>query len=151
MHVAPDAQRARPLERFDAAIDDETPIVSVPHVSYSHGHPIDVEAVAELAHERGALCCSTLSDGRLLPLDVRALGVDLLTSGALKYLLGSAGLAFMWCRADSWTRHADRTGWFADEDVAAMDAWDYSPARVATRFESGTPRCRRCMRAWRAG
>ena len=32
------------------------------------------------------------------PLDVRALGVDVLAAGVLKYLLGSAGLGFMWTR-----------------------------------------------------
>lgn len=141
VHVAPDGAGRIPLERFDAVIDEQTLIVSVPHVSYSTGARIDVEAVAELAHERGALllldCYQTAGS---LPLDVRALGADLLTSGALKYLLGSAGLAFMWCRADLVERVTPTvTGWFADEDVAAMDAWDYSPARVATRFESGTP------------
>ena len=32
-----------------------------------------------------------------------------------------------------------QTGWFADEDVFEMDIHDYSPARTARRFESGTP------------
>jgi selenocysteine lyase/cysteine desulfurase len=141
VHVAPDATGLVPLEHFDAAIDDDTMIVSVPHVSYRTGARIDVEAVAALAHERGALMLlDAYQTAGSLPLDVRALGVDLLTTGALKYLLGSAGLAYMWCRADLVERVTPTvTGWFADEDVAAMDAWDYSPARVASRFESGTP------------
>jgi selenocysteine lyase/cysteine desulfurase len=58
----------------------------------------------------------------------------------MKYLLGSPGLAFMWCRDDLVRRVVPTvTGWFADADIAAMDAWDYSPAPVARRFESGTP------------
>ena len=31
------------------------------------------------------------------------------------------------------------TGWFADEDVFAMDIQDYSPAPDARRFQAGTP------------
>ena len=34
------------------------------------------------------------------PLDVHALGVDVLAAGVLKYLLASAGLAFLWVRPD---------------------------------------------------
>jgi selenocysteine lyase/cysteine desulfurase len=32
-----------------------------------------------------------------------------------------------------------QTGWFADENIFAMDHTDYSPARTAARFQSGTP------------
>jgi kynureninase len=31
------------------------------------------------------------------------------------------------------------TGWFADQDIFAMDIHDYSPAGTARRFQSGTP------------
>jgi selenocysteine lyase/cysteine desulfurase len=141
VHVAPDADGLVTLERFDAAIDEQTSIVSVPHVSYRTGARIDVEGVARIAHDRGALLAlDAYQTSGSLPLDVGALGVDLLTTGAMKYLLGSPGLAFMWCRDDLVRRVVPTvTGWFADADIAAMDAWDYSPAPVARRFESGTP------------
>ena len=32
-----------------------------------------------------------------------------------------------------------QTGWFADENIFAMDHTDYSPARSAARFQAGTP------------
>jgi selenocysteine lyase/cysteine desulfurase len=32
-----------------------------------------------------------------------------------------------------------QTGWFADENIFAMDHTDYSPAHTAARFQSGTP------------
>jgi selenocysteine lyase/cysteine desulfurase len=58
----------------------------------------------------------------------------------VKYLLASAGLAFMYVRSglnDSLL--PTQTGWFADEDVFQMDISDYSPAGDARRFDSGTP------------
>jgi len=75
-----------------------------------------------------------------LPLDVRTLDVDFLAAGTTKYLLGSPGLAFVWCRPGLAARITPAaTGWFADEDAFAMDVHDYSPAPDARRFQSGTP------------
>jgi selenocysteine lyase/cysteine desulfurase len=75
-----------------------------------------------------------------LPVGVEALGVDFLAAGVLKYLLGSAGLAFFYCRRElveqAWPT---ATGWFADREIFAMDHTDYSPSPTARRFESGTP------------
>ena len=75
-----------------------------------------------------------------MPIDVKALGVDLLVAGALKYLLASAGLGFLYCRRELVERlRPTATGWFADADVFAMDIQDYSPAHDARRFQAGTP------------
>jgi selenocysteine lyase/cysteine desulfurase len=75
-----------------------------------------------------------------LPIDVKALGVDFLAAGVLKYLLGSAGLAFLYCRRELWeSAWPTATGWFADRNVFEMDIHDYSPAPDARRFQSGTP------------
>jgi selenocysteine lyase/cysteine desulfurase len=130
-----------PLEAFDAAIDERTALVAVTHVSYRTGSRLDVAGVARLAHERGALVLLDAYQAiGALPIDVRALGVDLLCGGALKYLLGSAGIAFLWCRRElSQQIVPGATGWFADRDIFAMDVHDYSPAPDARRFESGTP------------
>jgi selenocysteine lyase/cysteine desulfurase len=102
---------------------------------------LDVPAVVELAHERGALVLlDSFQAVGSLPVDVAALGVDFLGAGVLKYLLGSAGLGFFYCRRDLVERvWPTQTGWFADENIFAMDHTDYSPARTAARFQSGTP------------
>ncbi|MEP6979080.1 MAG: aminotransferase class V-fold PLP-dependent enzyme, partial [Thermoleophilia bacterium] len=72
--------------------------------------------------------------------DVKALDVDFLGAGVLKYLLGSAGLAFLYAKRELVERvWPTATGWFADENIFAMDHTDYSPAPTASRFQSGTP------------
>lgn len=130
-----------PLEGFAEAIDDRTALVSITHVCYRNGARVDVPGVVALARQHGALVLlDAYQSAGSLPLDVAALGVDLLAAGTTKYLLGSPGLAFVWCRpglAERITPAA--TGWFADEDVFAMDVQDYSPAADARRFQSGTP------------
>ncbi len=140
-HVAPAEDGTVPLERFDKAIDEDTAIVSITHVSYRTGAMIDVEGVIELARERGALVLlDAYQSAGSLPVDAKALDVDFMAAGVLKYLLGSAGLAFFYCRRELFERvWPTATGWFADRDIFEMDVHDYSPSPTARRFQSGTP------------
>jgi selenocysteine lyase/cysteine desulfurase len=130
-----------PIEHFERAIDEDTLIVSLTQVCYRNGAMLDVPAVVELAHARGALVLlDSFQAIGSLPVDVAALGVDFLGAGVLKYLLGSAGLGFFYCRRELVERvWPTQTGWFADENIFAMDHTDYSPAHTAARFQSGTP------------
>jgi selenocysteine lyase/cysteine desulfurase len=141
VHVRPEPDGRIPLERFAEAIDERTALVCCTAISYRSGYRLDVAEVARLARERGALCLAdSYQAAGAIPLDVRALGVDLLTAGTVKYLLASAGLAFMYVRSDLHERLLPtQTGWFADEDIFRMDISDYSPAADARRFDSGTP------------
>jgi selenocysteine lyase/cysteine desulfurase len=140
VHVPADGAEI-PVERFEQAIDERTALVSITAVCYRNGSRLDVEEIARIAHERGALVVLDAYQAvGTYPLDVRGLGVDVLAAGVLKYLLGSAGLAFLWCRAGlAETLVPTQTGWFADEDIFRMDLSDYSPSSTARRFESGTP------------
>jgi selenocysteine lyase/cysteine desulfurase len=141
VHVAPDADGRIPLERFAEAIDERTALVCSTFVSFRSGHRHDVSAIAEIAHAHGALhLADSYQALGAIDVDVRTLGADVVTGGTVKYLLGSAGLAFMWLR-DSLRAELlpTQTGWFADEDIFAMSIADYSPHASARRFDSGTP------------
>ena len=141
VHVPEAGDTTIPLEHFDAAIDERTALVAVTHVCYRNGSRVDIEGVIRLAHERGALVLvDAYQAAGAIPLDVRALDADFLAAGTVKYLLGSAGLAFLYCRNDLIERiRPTSTGWFADEDIFRMDIHDYSPSPTARRFEFGTP------------
>ena len=130
-----------PPGRLVDAIDDDTLLVSVTHVSYRTGELVRLEPVVRAAHERGALVfVDAYQSAGSVPIDVRELGVDFLAAGTVKYLLGSAGLAFLFARREVVERvWPTATGWFADESVFSMDIHDYSPSRNARRFEAGTP------------
>jgi selenocysteine lyase/cysteine desulfurase len=141
VHVPADGDGTIPFEHFERAIDDDTLLVSITHVCYRNGAMVDVEKVVRLAHERGALVLlDAYQSAGSMPLDVKALDVDFLGAGVLKYLLGSAGLAFLYAKRELVERvWPTATGWFADENIFAMDHTDYSPAPTASRFQSGTP------------
>jgi len=141
VHVRPDVDGRIPLERWAEAVDDRTALVCCTAVSFRSGHRHDVTAIAGIAHAKGAL---VLADSYQaigsVELDVRTLGADFVTGGTVKYLLGTAGLGFMWIRGSLLpTLLPTQTGWFADEDIFAMSIADYSPHATARRFDGGTP------------
>ncbi len=141
VHVPPEPDATIPLERFEEAIDEQTALVSITHVCFRNGSRLDLGEVIELAHERGALVLlDAYQSVGSIPVDIRALDCDFLAAGVLKYLLGSAGLAFFYCRRDLVEQiDPTATGWFADRNIFEMDIHDYSPAPTARRFEAGTP------------
>ena len=129
------------LERLAEAIDEETALVAITHVCFRNGSKTDVREVIRLAHAAGALVLlDSFQAVGAVPIDVKELDVDFVTGGTLKYLLGSSGLAFLYCREDRLPQIVPtQTGWFADEDIFEMDISDYSPSSTARKFESGTP------------
>jgi len=138
---ADEAGTELPLAQFDKLIDERTLLVSVPYVCYRNGVRTALQPIIQLAHERGA---KVLVDGYQaigsIPLSAIELGADFIAGGCLKYLLGTAGLAFMYVRdSENEAQVPTTSGWFAQEHIHAMDIYHNDPARSARRFESGTP------------
>jgi selenocysteine lyase/cysteine desulfurase len=130
-----------PVEAFAEAVDERTALVATSHVYYTTGAIQDVGALARLAHERGALCLidAYQSTGQL-PVDARELQVDILLTGALKWLLGGQGLAFTYVRRGLVEALVPTAvGWFGVEDQFSFDPRDLRLRGDARRFEQGTP------------
>jgi len=130
-----------PLSSFEEAVGERTALVSTTHVCYKNGFKNNVSALAELAHERGAyLLIDAYQSMGTQPMDVKALDLDFLVTGALKYLLGTPGVAFMYVRRELIERFepAD-SGWFGQENVFAYDVHHLRYAGEARRFETGSP------------
>jgi selenocysteine lyase/cysteine desulfurase len=141
VHVQPEADGTIPVEGFAEAIDERTALVCCTAVSYRTGYRPDVAEVARLAREAGALSLADSYQGAgSIPLDVHELGVDFLAAGTVKYLLASAGLAFLYVREGLVGELLPtQTGWFADEDIFEMQIQRYRPHATARRFDAGTP------------
>ena len=127
-------------EAYATAVDERTALVCATFVSYRTGAVHDVESIHRIARAHGAL---TLVDGYqglgALPLDATRAG-DVVVGGTVKYLLASAGLAFMALRSGLVEELLPtQTGWFADENVFDMQIERYRPHRSARRFDAGTP------------
>ena len=78
--VAVDSEGLLPLDAVAAAFRDETVLVSVMHSNNEIGALQPIAAIAELAHERGAVLHTDAAQSLgKVDVDVKALGVDLLT------------------------------------------------------------------------
>jgi selenocysteine lyase/cysteine desulfurase len=127
-----------PLDRIEAAVDDRTAILATSHVFFSSGAIQEVEELSRIAHRHGALLLldAYQSTGQI-PVEVGA-SVDLLLSGALKWLCGGPGLAFLYVRPDL-DLQPTTLSWFGVEDQFSFDPRANRPHADARRFELGTP------------
>src|SRR5690348_4252880 len=130
-----------PLEAIAAAVDDRTALVATSHVYFTSGAIQDIKSVAEVARRRGAL---TLVDAYQsvgqVPVDAKAAGVDFLTAGGLKWLLGGPGIVLLYVRAELAPQLAPAiVGWFGHRNQFAFDPRVLELHDDARRFELGTP------------
>jgi selenocysteine lyase/cysteine desulfurase len=138
-----------PAEMFEKAIDERTQLVAITHVCFRNGAKLDIPGIVRLAHAKGAKvlldCYQSVGS---IDVDVKALDVDFAVGGMLKYLLGTAGIGFLYAR-DSFVQALlpTNSGWFAQADIAAMDITGNRPAQNARRFEAGTPPVVNCYAA----
>ena len=126
---------------YARVVDDRTAIVSATHGYFLNGFKQDLPRLVAEAHDRGALLYvdgyQTLGT---VPVDVRALGLDFLAAGNLKFLMGIPGIAFLYVRRDLAAKLEPAvTGWFgrANPFEFAVKRLDWSPS--ASRFDTGTP------------
>lgn len=130
-----------PPERIARAVDDHTALVATSHVYFTTGAIQDIGAVARAAHAHGALCfIDAYQSAGQIPVDVRASGVDFLSGGGLKWLLGGPGIAFLYARQELVPGlEPTVTGWFAHGRQFDFDPRSLEWHADARRLEQGTP------------
>lgn len=124
-----------------AAIDERTAVVAVSHVLFRTSQILDLAPVVARARSAGAM---TLIDAYqavgTVPVDVTALGVDLVTGGSIKWLCGGPGASYLYASPRVRERlQPALTGWFAHENPFAFDSGPMRWDRGARRFWTGTP------------
>lgn len=131
--IAPDA--------VDAAIDNDTALVSLTHVAFKSAYMYNIARVTEKAHEVGALMLWDLSHSvGAVPVDLNGCNVDLAVGCTYKYLNGGPGSpAFLYIRRDLQVQLSQPMwGWFAAENPFAFEL-DFTPASDISRYQVGTP------------
>jgi len=138
--VASDDGITVPLERFLAAIDEETLLVPFSHVLFKSGFLQNAKAITERAHEVGAMVVlDTYQSAGTVPFNVKDLDVDFATGGSVKWLCGGPGAGYLYVRPDLQQQLEPKTtGWMAHESPFAFDTeLRYAPG--IARFLHGSP------------
>ncbi|MGW4499050.1 aminotransferase class V-fold PLP-dependent enzyme [Micromonospora sp. NPDC004336] len=126
-------------DALEASLDERTLLVCVSHASFTSGATVDLARLVARAHEVGALVVvDAFQTVGVVPLDVTALGVDVVLGGAHKWLCG-VGTAFLYVRPDLVPELAPAaTGWQAgDRALTFLPSTGWAPG--ARRFAGGTP------------
>jgi len=126
--------------RVIEAIDERTRIVAVSHVLFRSAYIMDADAICRRAHDAGALVSlDAFHSVGVMPVDVRATGVDFLTGGVLKWLCGGPGGAFLYVAPRvRETLEPALTGWQAHARPFAFEN-EMEYGRGAGRWLNGTP------------
>ncbi len=126
-------------EAFAEMVDDKTKLISVAWVSNRNGYRHDLKALADLAHAHGSYLYADAVQGvGMVDLDIKESGVDFLTTGTYKWLLGGYGIAPFYVREDVMDMvRPDRLGWrMVDERLPDNRYTIYKDAR---KFGYATP------------
>ena len=129
------------MDRLLSAIDRRTAVVSVSLVQFRSAAILDAKAVIRKAHAVGAkvvLDCYQATG--VIPVDARALGVDFLVGGSVKWLCGGPGACYLYVRRDLIRKfHPAMTGWFSHAKPFAFEPGKVRFADTIYRYMGGSP------------
>jgi cysteine desulfurase/selenocysteine lyase len=148
LSLAPYARsHAEGLHALERALADGARLVAVSAVQFQTGLRMPLREMARLCHAHGAeLCVDAIQALGVVPIDVKADGIDYLAAGGHKFLMGleGAGLLYISERAlpalslglAGWTGHVDAFGFLTG--TTGQLRYDRPIARSASFVEQGT-------------
>ena len=130
-----------PLEKFLAAIDEQTLLVPISCVLFRSACILDARAIIERAHRVGAhVVLDLFQAAGTVPVDVRALGADFAVGGVLKWLCGGPGVGYLYVRPDLQAQlKPTLTGWLAHKRPFEFEVGPIDRREDAFRYLNGTP------------
>jgi kynureninase len=140
LEVVPSKGPNGPVEGLEAAIDENTALLSLSHTTFRSGYTYDLERLTATAHRAGALVLWDLSHSvGAVPIDLNGAGADLAVGCTYKYLNGGPGSpAFLYVRTDLQARLDNPiTAWWGHAEPFAFDL-EFRPVEGIRRFHTGT-------------
>jgi len=128
-------------QRVLDAIDETTAIVPISHVTYKSHFVQDAKAIQKRAREVGALVLlDTYQSLGTVPVDVKALDVDMVCGGSVKWLCGGPGAGYLYVRPELLPKLSPRiTGWAAHAAPFAFEMGEQRYANDIRRMLNGSP------------
>jgi selenocysteine lyase/cysteine desulfurase len=138
------------LRDMERAVDRKTKLIAVSLVSSVNGHVENMKALSDLAHAHGAYLFGDIIQGAgAMPIDVKAMGIDMASSAMYKWLQGEHGWGFLYIREDligTTVKPTELTGhpdfnyrpWVAASKPGEPEIINHPNSGIAA-FECGTP------------
>jgi cysteine desulfurase/selenocysteine lyase len=105
------------LAALESALRKRVRLVAVSAVQFQTGLRMPITRISELCRRYGAeLAVDAIQACGVVPLDVNALGIDYLASGAHKWLMGFEGAGFVYAR-DARALVPRTAGWLSHDDA----------------------------------
>ncbi len=127
------------LDDLVAAVDARTRALSISFVQYASGFRADLAAIAEICRKHDTLFVVDAIQGLgVLPLDVRAMGIDFLSADSHKWMLGPEGVGIGYA-SDRALDRIDQAvqGWFSVQKPFDFEDMDQPLRDNAARYEEG--------------
>ncbi len=128
------------LAALESAINEDTALVTLSHVTFKSGYLYHMQSITELAHRNGALVLWDLSHSvGAVPIELDKCDVDFAIGCTYKYLNGGPGApAFLYVNKTLQEKVSSPIwGWWGQSNPFAFDL-DYTPAPGIQRFLVGT-------------
>jgi kynureninase len=128
------------LAALEAAINENTALLTISHVVFKSGYLYDMKRITELAHRKGALVLWDLSHSvGSVPIQLDECNADLAIGCTYKYLNGGPGApAFLYVNKSIQEKLSSPIwGWWGQKNPFDFDL-DYQHAPGAQRFLVGT-------------
>ena len=128
------------LGALENAINEDTALVTLSHVTFKSGYLYDMAHITELAHRKGALVLWDLSHSAgAVPIELDKCNVDFAIGCTYKYLNGGPGApAFLYVNKSLQNDVASPIwGWWGQTQPFEFNL-DYKPAQGIQRFLVGT-------------
>lgn len=133
--------RIVPAEEIIEAIDDDVAVVLLTHVHYKTGRKLDMHAITQAAHDKGAFVIWDLSHSAgAVAVDLNGCNADMAVGCGYKYLNGGPGAPAYLFVAERLHQHlrSPLSGWIGHASPYEFRD-DYVPAAGISRFLCGTP------------
>ncbi|THU30213.1 aminotransferase class V-fold PLP-dependent enzyme [Niastella caeni] len=129
-----DAEGNFPVNDLEAAINVRTKLIAVTHVPSTAGNVLPVAAIGEVARKHNIVylldACQSVGQ---MPVDVQAIGCDMLAVTGRKYLRGPRGSGFLYVRRQMLDQL--KLLFFDGRTVSSVNQQDFVVRNDAQRFE----------------
>ncbi len=129
-----------PVDRIIETIDSRTRVVSISAVQFASGYRADLATLGEACQDKGViLCVDAIQALGVLPIDVQAMHIDVLSADGHKWMCGPEGAGIFYCRKELLGHVKPSTvGWTCMKNAHDFGNYQFEFLDDARRFECGS-------------